>query len=165
VNSTINPIQVTPGGGASNFTLTPGFDRMGQLSGEYSANVESQDGFPYGTLQSYSIGQDGTVAGIFSNGLNRALGKIAMAQFANPAGLEKMGSNLYRTTGNSGQAQILSAGSSGAGKISAGFLEQSNVNLADEFSNMIITQRGFQANTKIVTAADELLQDIISMKR
>lgn len=152
-------------GASTPLTVTPDFGKVTQLSGEYSANIISQDGFPYGTLQSYSIGDDGTVTGIFSNGLNRDLGRVALAQFANPSGLDKIGSNLFRPSTNSGDAIVSAPGTSGAGRISAGFLEQSNVNLAEEFTGMIITQRGFQANTRIVTASDEILQDLIQMKR
>jgi flagellar hook protein FlgE len=165
ISSASGTVTFTPAGGAADVTLTPDFADMSQLAGQYTANAVGQDGFPYGTLQSYAITEDGTVTGIFSNGLNRDLGRIAVAQFANPAGLEKAGSNLFRTTGNSGEAQVTVPGTSGAGRVSAGFLEQSNVNLADEFTNMIVTQRGFQANTRMVTASDEILQDLIQMKR
>ncbi len=167
-SSTGTPLTFTltaPGGAASPMNIALDFGKLTQLSGEATANAVAQDGFPMGTLQSYSIGDDGTVTGIFSNGLNRDLGRVALAQFANPAGLDKMGSNLFRPTNNSGGAQMTPPGVSGAGRVSAGFLEQSNVNLADEFTNMIITQRGFQANTRIVTASDEILQDLIQMPR
>ena len=157
-------VDLAPGGAAP-FTITPSFKDISQLSGEYTANAVGQDGFPFGTLQSYSIGEDGLVTGIFSNGLNRSLGSIAISQFANPAGLDKLGTNLYRPTPNSGAAQVTPPGVAGAGRVSGGFLEQSNVNLAEEFSSMILTQRGFQANTRIVTASDEILQDLIQMKR
>lgn len=158
-------IGITPSGGAAPFTVTPDFAQLSQLSGDATANVIGQDGFALGTLQSYAIGEDGTVSGIFSNGLTRDLGRVAVAQFANPTGLDKIGLNLYRTTNNSGAAQVNPPGVAGAGRVSAGFLEQSNVNLADEFTSMIVTQRGFQANTRIVTASDEILQDVIQMKR
>jgi flagellar hook protein FlgE len=167
-SSTGSPLTFTlaaPAGAASPMTLALDFSKMTQLAGESTGNAVSQDGFPFGTLQSYSIGDDGTITGIFSNGLNRDLGRVALAQFANPAGLDKMGSNLFRPTTNSGAAQVTPPGVSGAGRVSAGFLEQSNVNLADEFTNMIITQRGFQANTRMVTASDEILQDLLQMKR
>lgn len=152
-------------GATSPISIKPDISKVSQLSGQSTANAVSQDGAPFGTLQSYNIGDDGTVTGIFSNGLNRDLGRVAVAQFANPSGLDKMGSNLFRPTNNSGSPQVNPPGVSGGGRVSAGFLEQSNVNLADEFTNMIITQRGFQANTRIVTAADEILQDLIQMKR
>jgi len=158
-------VTVTPGTGASAFTLTPQWGEVSQLSGAYSMGVTAQDGFPFGALQSYTIGEDGLVTGLFSNGLTRDLGQIAVAQFANPAGLNKVGSNLFRLSGNSGEPQITAAGAASAGLISAGFLEQSNVNLAEEFTSMIVTQRGFQANTRIVTASDEILQDLLQMKR
>jgi flagellar hook protein FlgE len=158
-------VALSPGAGAADFTVTPSFAELSQLSGEYTANAISQDGFPFGVLQSYAIADDGTVSGIFSNGQSQELGRIAVAQFTNPAGLDKAGSNLFRPTTNSGTPQVSGPGSAGAGRVSAGFLEQSNVNLADEFTGMIITQRGFQANTRVVSASDEILQDLIQMKR
>ena len=158
-------LTVTPANGAAPFTITPDFGGVSQLAGDYTTNALEQDGFSLGALQSYAIAEDGTVTGVFSNGMNRDLGRIAVARFANETGLEKIGANMFRPTANSGGAQVTPPDTSGAGRIAAGYLEQSNVSLADEFSNMIITQRGFQANTRIVTAADEILQDLIQMKR
>ncbi len=158
-------VTVTPANGAAPFTIKPDFGGVSQLAGEYTTNALEQDGFPLGALQSYAIGEDGTINGVFSNGMSRDLGRIAVARFANETGLEKIGANQFRPTANSGGALVTPPDVSGAGRVSAGYLEQSNVSLADEFSNMIITQRGFQANTRIVTAADEILQDLIQMKR
>jgi flagellar hook protein FlgE len=158
-------VTVTPSSAAAPFTITPDFDDITQLSGTTTSNFVSQDGFRFGTLQSFTVGGDGTITGVFSNGMNRDLGRLAVAQFSNPSGLDKVGGNLFRTSNNSGTAQVSPPGVSGAARVSAGFLEQSNVNLADEFTGMIVTQRGFQANTKIVTASDEILQDLLQMKR
>ena len=109
--------------------------------------------------------QSGAVTGIFNNGLTRVLGQVALADFPNPEGLERGGGNTYHTTINSGLPSVGTALSGSLGKISTGYLEQSNVDLSAEFTNMIVTQRGFQANTKIVTTVDQLLNDVIQMKQ
>ena len=101
---------------------------------------------------------------LFSNGQNRLLGQIALASFKNASGLLKTGSSLYSESNNSGVAIIGEANSGGRGQIVPGTLEMSNVDLAKEFANMIIAQRGFQANSKIITASDEMLMDLVRLK-
>lgn len=150
--------SVTPQSIAPNFTDTT------QVSGATNAAPTAQNGFGPGTLQSFSIDETGGITGIFSNGQTRTLGQIALASFANPEGLERNGGNNYRASVNAGLPQVGTATQSGLGKISAGYLEQSNVDLSNEFTNMIITQRGFQANTKIVSTVDEMLNQLINMK-
>ena len=130
-----------------------------------SAAVSSQDGYQAGTLDSFSIGSDGKINGLFSNGESRDLGQIAIASFANPGGLEKLGGNLLRTTQDSGAALVGAAGLAGRGKLNSGFLEMSNVDLSTEFTNLIVTERGFQANTRIITTVDGLLQEVLNLKR
>jgi flagellar hook protein FlgE len=125
----------------------------------------SQDGYALGALQRFTIGQDGVVTGVFSNGRNRPLGQIALAGFTNPMGLEKAGGSLFRPTVNSGLANVGVAGSGGRGTLLGSTLEMSNVDLAREFTNLIIAQRGFQANSRVITASDELLQDLVNLKR
>lgn len=159
-------ITVTPNDGSiSPFTIKVNNEEMTQLSSDANASASSQDGYPVGTLQSYNIAADGLITGIFSSGQSRALGQVAMATFSNPAGLEKVGGNLLRNTDNSGTPSIGQAGQGGRGKLNPGFVEMSNVDLSTEFTNLIVTQRGFQANTRIVTAVDELLQDVLNLKR
>ena len=136
-----------------------------QFSGAASVSALSQNGSALGSLQSFTIGQDGTVTGVFSNGRTRAIGQIALAGFSNPVGLEKVGDSLYRATVNSGLAQVGVAGSGGRGTLSGSTLEMSNVDLAQEFTNLIVAQRGFQANSRVITASDELLQDLVNLKR
>jgi flagellar hook protein FlgE len=136
-----------------------------QFAGPSSVAALSQDGYPLGALQSFTIGQDGVVTGVFSNGRNRPLGQIGMAGFTNPMGLEKAGGSLFRPTVNSGLANIGVAGSGGRGTLLGSTLEMSNVDLAREFTNLIIAQRGFQANSRVITASDELLQDLVNLKR
>ncbi|MEO7720261.1 MAG: flagellar hook protein FlgE [Capsulimonas sp.] len=145
--------------------IKPDFSATTQVSGGSGVIPDSQDGFGPGTLQSYSIDQTGAIAGIFSNGMSRSLGQIAMAGFSNPEGLERAGGNAFKESVNSGSAHIGTATQDGLGKMSSGYLEQSNVDLSSEFTSMIVTQRGFQANTKIVTTVDEMLNDVIGMKR
>jgi flagellar hook protein FlgE len=125
----------------------------------------SQDGSAVGSLQAFSISPDGTLVGVFSNGLRQNLGQIAMASFNNPPGLEKVGNTSFRATVNSGVAQLGVAGSGGRGALAGGSLEMSNVDLAQEFTNLIVAQRGFQANSKVITASDEILQDLVNLKR
>ncbi|MFS0730416.1 flagellar hook protein FlgE [Curtobacterium sp. 1P10AnD] len=130
-----------------------------------TATISSQNGHEAGSLQGYSISKDGTVTGTFSNGASLALGRIALATFANPAGLEKTGASGYRATANSGQASIGGPGSAGVGSLAAGTLEMSNVDLSQEFTNLIVAQRGFQANARIITTSDEVLQELTNLKR
>jgi flagellar hook protein FlgE len=125
----------------------------------------SQDGAAMGTLSAFTLSPDGTLIGVFSNGLKQSLGQVALANFNNPPGLEKVGSSMFRTTVNSGEAQYGPAGSGGRGALSSGTLEMSNVDLAQEFTNLIVAQRGFQANSRIITSSDEILQDLVNLKR
>jgi flagellar hook protein FlgE len=163
---TITPPGVWDANGiAIDFGTAAAPDALSQFSGTTSVAALSQDGSALGTLQSFSIGQDGVVTGVFSNGRTQAIGQLALASFNNPAGLEKAGGAAFRATANSGLAQIGSAGSGGRGLISGGMLEMSNVDLAQEFTNLIVAQRGFQANSRVITASDELLQDLVNLKR
>ncbi|WP_029068265.1 flagellar hook protein FlgE [Jonesia quinghaiensis] len=125
----------------------------------------ARNGQQAGSLQSFQITADGTILGSFSNGLKQAVGKISLATFANPAGLEKQGGNLYGVSVNSGNAQIGEAGAGGRGALVGGALEMSNVDLSSEFTNLIIAQRGFQANSRVITTSDELLQELVNLKR
>ena len=118
-----------------------------------------------GTLESYSLGNDGTITGVFSNGLRKPIGQLALASFANPGGLTKVGNSSYAVGDNSGIPQIGIAGTGGRGTLSAGALEMSNVDLAQEFTGLIIAQRGFQANSKVITTSDQILQDLVQMKQ
>jgi flagellar hook protein FlgE len=136
-----------------------------QYGGGNTATILGQDGAAMGSLQSFSIGSDGTLVGVFSNGLKQPLAQVALATFNNPNGLEKVGGTSYRSTVNSGTTQLGSAGTGGRGMLSGGVTEMSNVDLAAEFTNLIISQRGFQANSRVITASDEILQDLVNMKR
>jgi flagellar hook protein FlgE len=155
-----------PGGGAASaFEVDLDFSQMTQLATETQVAVKTQNGYPAGSLSGFAIDNLGTITGIFTNGLSRPLGQIALGNFANSGGLERIGNNLWRQTENSGIPVIGTAKTGGRGQVSAGFLEQSNVDIGQEFTDLIITQRGFQANTRVVTTVDEMLQDLINIKR
>lgn len=114
---------------------------------------------------SFTVDANGVIIGSFSNGLDRNLAQVAIATFANPSGLLKAGDTLFRVSNNSGPALIGVAGTGTRGGIQAGALEMSNVDLSQEFTDMIITQRGFQANSRVITASDEMLQELVNLKR
>ncbi|KPL61127.1 flagellar basal body rod protein FlgG [Rossellomorea vietnamensis] len=115
--------------------------------------------------KSMSIGQDGTVNYIDKDGELKEAGQLTLAKFPNDGGLEKVGGNYFRETTNSGTPTIDDPGSTGIGTIESGFLEMSNVDLSEEFTEMIVAQRGFQANTRIITTSDEILQELVNLKR
>ena len=136
-----------------------------EYAGQGSMAATAQDGSGMGNLQSFSIAPNGVLNGVFSNGKTQPLGQIALATFNNPAGMEKVGSSLWRPTVNSGVPQIGPASSGNRGTLSGGTLEMSNVDLAQEFTNLIVAERGFQANSRVITASDELLQDLVNLTR
>ena len=117
-----------------------------------------------GTMTGITVATDGKINATYSNGQTRLLGQIAVAEFANASGLEKQGDNLYSSTLNSGDPTIQDV-TSDAGSISTGVLEMSNVDLSNEFTNMITAQRGFQANSRIITVSDTLLEELTNLKR
>lgn len=130
-----------------------------------TVEAASQDGQGAGVLQSFSMNADGTLMGSFSNGLKRAVGMVAVGSFANAEGLEKVGGSLLRASVNSGDVTVGAAGDGGRGALTGGALEMSNVDLSQEFTNLIIAQRGFQAGSRIITTSDELLQELVNLKR
>lgn len=138
--------------------------RVTQYSGTGTVNVSHQDGSPSGNLQSYSISQDGVIVGAYSNGNSKAIGQITLAVFANPEGLERVAGG-WRETPNSGPASTGVAGAGGRGLLASGNLEMSNVDLAEEFTRLMVAQRGFQGNARVITTSDEILQEVISLKR
>lgn len=150
---------------AAGVTVNIDFSQITQYAGASTATVTSMTGYGAGVLNGTSIDSTGTIIGKFSNGMTRNLAQIALATFNNPSGLTKSGTNLYSESNNSGMAQISAANTGGAGGLTPSNLEMSNVNLAEEFSNMIITQRGFQANSKMITTSDEMLETLTNLKR
>jgi flagellar hook protein FlgE len=136
-----------------------------QYAEESSSKAVVQDGYTMGYLDNFKIDQSGTITGVYSNGTNRTIGQVAMASFANQGGLEKAGDSTYVVSNNSGAANIGPSGIAGKGKIISGALEMSNVDMAEQFTDMIVTQRGFQANSRTIQTADQLLQELLTLKR
>lgn len=130
-----------------------------------STKAFEQDGYTMGYLDTFKIDNSGLVTAVYSNGTNRSVGQIALASFTNPGGLEKAGSSTFVQSNNSGQANIGPSGIAGKGKIMAGTLEMSNVDLADQMTDMIVTERGFQANSKTIQTSDQMLQELLQLKR
>jgi len=145
------------------FTLN--LNGVRQFADETSVVVLRQNGLPKGELDGISIDRSGVLIGSYSNGLIKELGQIALARFENPPGLLKVGDTMFAESVNSGNAVIGLANTSGLGAIMSNSLEMSNVDLSNEFTEMIITQRGFQANSRIITSADEMLQELVNLKR
>ncbi|MBN2290114.1 MAG: flagellar hook-basal body complex protein [Candidatus Glassbacteria bacterium] len=142
-----------------------GFDGLTMFQGPSTAIISSQDGFAAGKLSSIEIDHSGTMTGIFSNGVSKKLAQMVLGSFNNPSGLTKEGNNNYSESANSGVAVIGEAGTNIQGSISSGFLESSNVDLAQEFANIITTQRGFQANARVITSTDTLLNEVVNLAR
>lgn len=160
------PDGTIPELGAVDITIGgEGERRITQYGDSTSVAVITQNGAPPGVLQSMQVAPDGVVLGTYSNGLTGAIARLGIANFSNPEGLERVSGTNFRGTSNSGLAQIGVTGTAGRGLIAPGTLEMSNVDLALEFTEMIRSQRGFQANSRVVTSADELLQEIVNLKR
>ncbi|MBF0500765.1 MAG: flagellar hook-basal body complex protein [Candidatus Riflebacteria bacterium] len=136
-----------------------------EFSSDFTTAARDQDGYEMGLLNSVYFEQDGTIRGVYSNGQKQPIGQLALATFNNPSGLEKQGSNLYDVSPNSGSAVVGKPASGARGTIAPGSLEMSNVDIAEEFTSLIITQRAFQACSKIITTSDEMLQDVVNLKR
>ncbi len=174
---TVPTLALDPSGltGPDDMTFAIDFSRITQLSLGTDPNtgnpnpsdvtMRSQDGFPRGVLESFNIGANGEVIGVFTNGLTRVFAQIAVANFSNVGGLSRNGFNNFVETPSSGVAQIGRPGTGGRGSVAGGVLESSNVDLGDEFSNLIITQRGYQANARTITTADNVLQETINLVR
>ncbi len=145
-------------------TFDVNFDKVTQYNTDFTIYA-NQDGYEPGSLDSFNIDGNGLITGEFSNGVNTPIGKIAMSVFNNPGGLRKEGDSLYYPSNNSGDPQVGTAGTGGRGLMISSSLEMSNVDLSEEFTNMIITQRGFQANSRIITTSDEMLQELVNLKR
>lgn len=142
-----------------------GLTGVTQFAAASATTFIGQDGYASGQLASIRIDSEGVVSGVFSNGQQRALGQVGIAAFSAPDQLERKGGNLYQQTPGSGQPALGAAGTGGRASIASGALEQSNVDLAEQFVRLIAAQRAFQANSKTVTTADQLLSELIAMKR
>lgn len=153
------PAGITSGGVAVDLSAITGYADLSTVK------IGGQDGRAPGSLVSYTLSADGSLVGAFSNGATSVLAQIALASFDNPEGLEKAGSSQYRAGANSGAAAVGVAGTDERGGLVSGALEMSNVDLSQEFTNLIVAQRGFQANARIITTSDEVLQELTNLKR
>lgn len=142
-----------------------GLDGTTQFGSVSSTLFQSQDGYASGSLKSFSINQEGMISGLYTNGQTRLLGQVALGIFNNPHGLTKMGKNLYGESFDSGQPIIGSPNAGGRGRLLSNSLELSNVDLAEEFIKLITAQRGFQANSRVITTTDEMLGELVNLKR
>ena len=140
-------------------------DAVTQFAEASSTKAFRQNGYAMGYLETFKIDQAGVITGVYTNGSNRTIGQVALATFTNPGGLEKAGENTYVMSNNSGDANIGPSGIAGKGKVIAGTLEMSNVDLAQQFVDMIVTQRGFQASSRTITTSDQMLQELLTLKR
>lgn len=150
-------------GSESPSTVSISFDQLTQYTASNTIAGKA-NGNTSGSLSSISIDKSGIITGTYTNGEKRQEAQVAVAQFTNPGGLTKVGESLYEQSNNSGEANIKTAAALGA-TITPAALEMSNVDIANEFTDMIVTQRGFQGNSKIITVSDEMLETLINMKR
>ena len=150
--------------GATSTTPAIDLSAMTQFSGTSQPSGQT-DGFTSGTLTSFAVGDAGQLSGVYSNGQTQVLGQIALANFLNSAGLLRAGQNNFSATSASGAANIGTAGTGGRGTVTTGALEMSNVDLATQFTGMITAERGFQANSRVITTSDEMLQELVNLKR
>jgi flagellar hook protein FlgE len=148
-----------------NLNNSSGTPTISQLASASSNTANSQDGFTSGVYQKFVVDSAGVITAQFSNGRTSTVGQIAVATVANTAGLTASGGNNFTTTAASGLATVGVAGAGGRGTVDDGALEQSNVNISTEFSNLIVAQRAFEANSKTVTTFDTISQDVLSMVR
>ena len=140
-------------------------DGVTQFASETTTKPVYQDGYTMGVLKNYSVAQNGLITGSYDNGVNIPLYRVALATFANEQGLEKVGNTMFQASVNSGNANIDGATTNGKGSIMSQYLEMSNVDLTEEFTHLIIAQRGFQANARTVTVSDQILEEVVNLKR
>ncbi len=172
----------TYNGGASSFRFLPDnganvveiefnagtfgeIDGLSQFDGSPNAIANEQDGYTVGELSHITIDSTGVISGVYTNGVAQDLARVVLATFNNPTGLVRVGDNLYDVSGNSGQAVVGDAGTTIQSTITSGALELSNVELVEEFTKMIIAQRGFQANARVTTVSDRILEEVVRLKQ
>ncbi len=162
---TVNLSAVNDNGNFDNVSIDISDTTDGNNDKKCSVTGKKLDGRRIGTRSGVTIGTDGIVTALYSNGMSRKLGQICVATFPNAMGLENAGDNLYQVTASSGDVSIVDIKASGTGSLTTGILEMSNVDLSQQFTDMITTQRGFQANSRIITTSDTLLEELINLKR
>ena len=163
-STTVNPVTFTAPG-ATQSAVTMDVSAITQYGGSTSVQASAQNGNAAGALDTVTIDTSGMIVGKFSNGQTQNLARVALATFVNPGGLSRVGDTIFATSNNSGNPSIGTSGTGGRGTLTPGTLEMSNIDLADQFSKMIITQRGFQANSKIITTSDTMLEELVNLKR
>ncbi|OHW62763.1 flagellar hook protein FlgE [Andreesenia angusta] len=154
-----------PATGLYDGTIKIDLSKITQYGTDFTIEAKRKDGNTAGSVDSFAINNKGELVARYTNGEPKVLGILALAKFENNAGLEKVGGNLYQDSRNSGDPVLGRAGQQGYGTISNGRLEMSNVDLSYEFTEMITTQRGFQANSRIISTSDEILQELVNLKR
>jgi flagellar hook protein FlgE len=163
------PVQIPGSEGSANggqIDLTLDMSDLTMLTTATSATVTSQDGLGAGAATDLNISpNDGVISLLYANGLVEKVGQLALARFTNPSGLVRAEDTSFITGLNSGEPQIGAAATGGRGNIASGYLESSNVDMAQEFTNMILAQRGFQASSRVITTSDEILQELVNLKR
>ena len=162
--SEINQISMKPLG-SNQVNIDLDFALVTDYDSDFTTKAENQDGYAMGLLEQIYFEDDGTIRGVYSNGQKQPIAQVAIATFNNPAGLEKQGDNLYAYSPSSGLAVVTKAGIGKAGVVCPECLEMSNVDISEEFTNMIVTQRAFQANSRVITTSDEILQEVVNLKR
>ncbi len=155
----------SPWGATGAQSVTFNIADMSQYGSASATVFLSQDGFTAGSLKTLSVSEDGTITGIFTNGQTKPVARLSLAKFTAPTELTKIGRNLYAESFSSGQPIMGEPGTAGIGRVLSSSLELSNVDLAEEFIKMITAQRGFQANSRIITTTDDLLQEVVNLKR
>ncbi|MBA4385185.1 MAG: hypothetical protein C0410_10660 [Anaerolinea sp.] len=166
-SSTLSTAVVIPGSdGANNINIDLDLSKLTMLSADTTISPRSQDGLAAGSVSElYGAPNTGEMYLVYSNGLKQLVGQLALAHFTNPSGLLRAGGNQYKIGLNSGEPQIGTANTGGRGAISSGYLEASNVDMAQEFTNMILAQRSFQASTRVITTSDQILQELVNLKQ
>ena len=163
-------LVIDPNNGASDLNIdmfagtSGGFSGLTGFASRSTAAARGQDGYGVGILSNISIDPRGTITGIFTNGVSRMLAQIYTAEFNNMGGLLKSGQNLYQESANSGSAIMTIPTETSSSSITSGALEISNVDLAQEFTNMIVAQRGFQANARVISTSDQMLNELVNLK-
>lgn len=162
-------LTITGLNGAEDLSVKLDFSKLTSYAADKGEKSDAAaleiNGYASGKLEDFTISATGEIEGVFTNGVVQILGRVGLANFKNPSGLLKTGGNMYRETSNSGDAMYGYAGTGGFGALNPGAVEMSNVDISREFTDMITTQRGFQANSRIITTSDEMLQEIVNMKR
>ena len=157
--------KVTLDFSGKSFGFDDSIEGITQYGSTFTTKPYYQDGYTMGVMNDFAVSRDGTINGIYTNGKTIPLYRLALATFANPNGLERIGNTCFRESANSGMAQIGVPMEGGAGEIYGSNLEMSNVDISEEFTRLILAQRGFQANARIVTVSDGMLEELVNLKR